>query len=133
MSAANELLAAIHARLAGDQPLTDMIGPDGVRDRLVAGRRLPCIVVGEVITNDYSTSTEKGGEHFLALEIWAEAGGRKLVEEIAGIVRGLLDDAALALGEHELVSLQHRMTRSMREARTKLHVAEMRFRAVTEA
>lgn len=133
MSAANELLSVIHTRLAGAAGLTDLIGPDGVRDRLVVGRKLPCIVVGEVVTNDYSTSTERGGEHFFAIEIWAEAGGRRLVEEIADIVRGLLDDATLALGEHKLVSLQHRTTRSMREARTKLHVAEMRFRAVTEA
>jgi hypothetical protein len=133
MSAANELLAAIHARLAGDAALAGLIGPDGVRDRLVAGKRLPCIVAGEVVTNDYSTSTEKGGEHFLALEIWVEAGGRRLAEEIAAIVHGLLDDAALTLGEHRLVSLQHRTTRSMREAGTKLYVAEMRFRAVTES
>jgi hypothetical protein len=132
MSAANELLTAIHARLSADAELMSLIGPDGIRDRLVSGKALPCIVIGEIVTNDYSTATESGGEHFFALEIWAETGGRKLAETIAERLHGLLDDASLVLAAHRLVSLQHRTTRSMRDSRTRLHVAEMRFRAVTE-
>ena len=46
--------------------------------------------------------------------------------------RLLLDDAALTLQGHHLVGLQHLLTRSRREVKTRMHIAEMRFRAVTE-
>lgn len=132
MSAANELLKSIHARLAGDAALAALIGPDGVRDRLASGRRLPCVVIGATTSNDYSTASEAGEEHFLTLEAWSDGGGRREVQEIAAMARTLLDDAALVLDGHALVSLQHRSTRTRREPKTKLFAAEMRFRAVTE-
>ncbi|TCL76170.1 DUF3168 domain-containing protein [Rhizobium sp. BK251] len=132
MSAANELLKAIHALLAGDAALSALVGPDGVRDRLVSDRRMPCVVIGEVASNDYSTASEAGEEHFLTLEAWSDGGGRREAQEIAVMVRTLLDDAALELEGYALVSLQHCSTRTRREPKTKLFVAEMRFRAVTE-
>ncbi|KRB50167.1 hypothetical protein ASE04_16510 [Rhizobium sp. Root708] len=132
MSAANELLTAIHARLTGDAELLGMIGEDGIRDRLVTGRKLPCVLIGEVVSNDYSTSTEGGEEHLLSLEIWIDAGGRKQAQQVASRLHALLQDAALDLGQHHLVSLLHVRTQSRREAKTKLYVAELRFRAVTE-
>jgi hypothetical protein len=39
---------------------------------------------------------------------------------------------ALDLGAYHLVSLLHLRTQSRREPKTKLYVAELRFRAVTE-
>ncbi|OCJ18090.1 hypothetical protein A6U87_04065 [Rhizobium sp. AC44/96] len=132
MSTANELLTAIHALLSEDAELTAMIGPDAIRDRLVAGRKLPCIVVGELTSNDYSTSTEEGEEHLLALEIWSDAAGRRQVQTIVERLHALLQDAALGLATHHLVGVRHLATRTRREPKTRLHVAEMRFRAVTE-
>ncbi|MDM9629077.1 DUF3168 domain-containing protein [Rhizobium sp. S152] len=132
-SAANDLLTAIRIRLGADAELTQLIGPDGIRDRLISGRALPCVVIAELASNDYSTSTEASEEHLLTLEIWSDAGGRKLAEEIAHRVRTLLHDATLDLAVHHLVNLHHRQTQSRRQPKTKLHVAEMRFRAVTEA
>lgn len=132
MSAANELMAAVQARLTADAALVALIGPDGLRDRPIAGKRVPCILLGECLTNDYSTATETGEEHLFVLEVWAEAGGRRLADEIADLVRSLLDDAALPLSSQTLVLLQHRSTRTIRDAKAKLHMAEMRFRAVTE-
>ena len=132
MSAASELLMAIHARLTGDAELLGMIGEDGIRDRLVTGRKLPCVLIGELVSNDYSTSTEGGEEHLLSLEIWIDAGGRMQAQLVATRLHALLHDAALDLGHHHLVSLLHVRTQSRREAKTKLYVAELRFRAVTE-
>lgn len=131
MSAANELLTAIHARLTGDAGLLGLIGADGVRDRLVSGKRLPCIVIGEM-TSGNILEGETGEEHRFSLDIYCEEGGRKAAGEIVAMVDGLLDDAALALQGHHLVGLQHLLTRSRREVKTRMHIAEMRFRAVTE-
>ena len=132
MSAANALLVAIHARLAADPQLVAMIGPDGIRDRLLPRPVLPAIVIGEMETRDYSTATEAGEEHRLVLEVWSDAAGRREAGEIAERVRVLLQDAALSLAGHVLVSLTHERTRTRRQANAKLFAAELRFRAVTE-
>ena len=132
MSGANALLVAIHARLAADPQLVAMIGTNGSRDRLLPRPVLPALVMGEMETRDYSTSTEAGDEHRLGLEIWSEAAGRQEAEEIAERVRVLLQDAALTLDGHVLVSLAHERTRTRRQANAKLFLAELRFRAVTE-
>ncbi|WP_395517256.1 DUF3168 domain-containing protein [Pseudorhizobium flavum] len=132
MSAANALLVAIHARLAADPQLVAMIGTDGIRDRLLPRPVLPTLVMGEMETRDYSTATEAGEEHRLVLEVWSDAAGRREAEELAERVRGLLQDAALTLAGHLLVSLAHERTRTRRQANAKLFLAELRFRAVTE-
>lgn len=132
MSAANELLQAIHAALAVEAPLTALVGADGIRDRLVAGRQLPCIVIAELLSSDYSTATEPGEEHVLTLQVWSDAAGQRQAQDIAAIVRSLLQDAALPLATRTLVNLQHIATKARREPKTRLFCAEIRFRAVTE-
>lgn len=132
MSAANELLQALHAALAGDAELAALIGPDGVRDRLVSGMHLPALVIADLATSDYSTSTERGEEHILTLQAWSDAAGQRQVQEIAGLSIAVLGDGDLPLATHRLVNLQHIGTKSRREPKTRLFCAEMRFRAVTE-
>lgn len=132
MTAENALLQAVHQRLFDDESLTAIIGPDGIRDRLLPRPALPCIVFNDMETRDFSTGTEGGEEHILTLQIWSESEGRKQTHEIAGLVRGLLHDTALSLQGAILVSLLHSSSRSRREPKTKYHLTEMRFRAVTE-
>lgn len=132
MSAANALLQAIHAILSTDPALTALIGPDGIRDRLVSGKRLPAVVIAELTSSDYSTSTEPGEEHVLILQAWSDASGQREAQDISAIVTGLLQDAVLALPAETLVNLTHVSTRARREPKTRLFCAEMRFRAVTE-
>ncbi|MFF2320933.1 DUF3168 domain-containing protein [Agrobacterium sp. NPDC058088] len=131
MSAANALLQAIFARLTGDAALTALI-PGGVVDRLLSRAVLPCIVIGDLESRDYSTATEKAEEHFLSLHIWSDANGRKGAGEIAALVKNLLDDSALSIAGASLVNLQLLSSRSRRDGKTRNFVEEMRFRAVTE-
>ncbi|CUX21979.1 DUF3168 domain-containing protein [Agrobacterium fabrum] len=131
MSAGNALLQAIFARLTGDAALMTLI-TGGVVDRLLPHAVLPCIVLGDLESRDYSTATEKAEEHFLSLQIWSDANGRKGAGEIAARLKNLLDDAALPIAGASLVNLQFLSSRSRREAKTRNFVSEMRFRAVTE-
>lgn len=131
MSAANPLLQAIFARLGSDAALTALI-PGGIVDRLLPRGLLPLVVIADLESRDYSTATEKSEEHFLTLEIWSDANGRKRAAEIAARVKTLLDDAALPLSGVSLVALQFLSSRSRREPKTRNFLAEMRFRAVTE-
>jgi hypothetical protein len=132
MSAANALLQAIHQRLSGDAALTAVIGPDGIRDRLLPRAALPCIVIGDLETRDFSTSTEAGEEHLLVLQVWSDTEGRRQALTVTERLRELLHDAALVLAGFALVSLLVLNIRTRREPKTKLSVAEMRLRAVTE-
>jgi hypothetical protein len=131
-AAANDLLQAIHLRLGTAAALAALIGPDGIRDRLVAGKQLPAIVIAELTTNDYSTATEPGEEHLLTLQVWSDAAGQRAAQQIAGMVHALLQDTELPLAHHALVSLRHVSTKVRREPKTRLFCADMRFRAVTE-
>ena len=131
-SAANALLKSVQTALSSDATLGALIGAGGMRDRIVAGKHLPAVVVGETTTTDYSTATEPGEEHVLVLEVWSDSAGRRQAEEIAALIIGLLHDAPLTLDAHALVNLRHVSTKTRQEAKARLFCAEMRFRAVTE-
>jgi hypothetical protein len=132
MSAANELLQAIHAALAANPELTALIGADGIRDRLVTGGSLPALVIADLATSDYSTATEPGEEHLLTLQAWSDAAGLRQSQEVAGIAVALLHEADLRLATRTLVNLRYVSTRTRLEPKTRFFCAEMRFRAVTE-
>lgn len=132
MSAANALLQAIHARLAGDAALVALTGGRVMLDRLADRTPLPLIALGEMESRDWSTSTEGGEEHLFSLAVWSETEGRREAEAIAARVRGLLDDAAPGMDGAALVSLLHVRTRTRREPKSRRFVAEVFFRAVTE-
>ncbi|XUY27520.1 DUF3168 domain-containing protein [Agrobacterium sp. rho-8.1] len=133
MRAGNALLQAVHAQLVRDAELVGMVGRSGIIDRLLPRAVLPCVAFGEIESRDYSTGSERGEEHFLTIEVWSEEGGRKLAQDIAVRILALLDDAPLLLGgEIALVSLFFRNSRSVRQAKSKQFLTEIRFRAVTE-
>lgn len=130
--AANALLGAIARLLAADVPLSSLLAEPGLRDRQVVRPSLPAVLVGEMDTRDFSTGDGPGEEHFLTLEIWVDAGGRKIANTIAARIRALLDDRPLLLEGLTLVSLFATGTKSRREPKTSLFRLDLRFRAVTE-
>jgi len=54
-----------------------MVGEDGIRNRLQTARKLPCVLISELVSNDRSTSTEASEEHLFAVEIWIDAANRR--------------------------------------------------------
>jgi hypothetical protein len=126
---ANALQAAIFSRLSGDATLTEVIGAGAVFDRRLTSKAMPYVVLSEVITSEFGPDAE---EHLVTIEAWSDADGRKQVQEIAARVKVLLDGAALSLSGFLLVNLLHRNTRARREPKTRAHVAQLVFRAVTE-
>lgn len=133
MSAAqNALFQAIYARLSSDSALTGLVGEDAIFDRLLPKAKLPAIVFGTCESQDWSTATEDGSEILLTIEIWSEAEGRRALQAVEAQVRALLHDGELTLDGFHLVNLTYRTTRTRRQPRTGLFLAEMRFRAVIE-
>lgn len=128
MTAVNELLAAVHARLTEDVGLSALVGGE-IHDRRLDRIAAPCLMLATVETRDYSTGEAEALEVLLGFEAWS-ATGRREAEEIAGAVRDALHDAAFELETVRLASLMHRRTVSRRVVKSALSVAEVMFRAV---
>lgn len=128
MSAANALLLALCSRLAADPVVAGMIGPQGIRDRLVPNGTFPAVVVGDLVSNDLSTDDDLCEEHLLTLELWSQATGRNEVERLAEAVRHVLPQTLLPTGSGTLVNARLLSTKTRREPKTKLFIAEMRWR-----
>ena len=131
-SATSSLQKAIWQKLSSDAALTAKLGAGGIVDRVVPKRALPYLVIGEIITSDWSTSTEPGEEHIITLEIWSDRDGHSEAQVLAGQVRDLLHNQPLTLVGAILINLQHLSTRIRREPRSRTHVAVVQLRAVTE-
>lgn len=129
---ANALQKAVVERLAADPDVLAIVGAGRIFDRLITRAEPPYLVLGEATVSDFSTGDGEVSEHRFEIEAWSKDNGRRQAVELAGAVRAALHDADLALADAVLVNLRHERTTSRRAPKTGLHVARMRFRAVTE-
>ncbi|WP_099865118.1 DUF3168 domain-containing protein [Pararhizobium haloflavum] len=132
MIGAASLQQAIFKALDGDPALTALIGTGRIVDRLIENGPSPRIAFAEMETRDWSTSTERGEEHDIAIAIYSEVDGKRETQEIASAVVAVLHDRDLALDGAYLVNLRLRAIRVEREAKARRHRAMLRFRAVIE-
>lgn len=129
---ANALQKAVVERLAGDPDVSAIIGAGRIFDRLITRAEPPYLVLGEAMVTDFSTGDSDCSEHRFEIEAWTKQNGRKQAIELADAVRAALHDADLALEDAVLINLRHERTLARRAPKTGLHVARLRFRAVTE-
>ena len=129
---ANALQTAVVTHLAGDPEVIAIIGAGRIFDRQITRAEPPYLVLGEMTTTDFSTGDEAASEHRFEIEAWSKQNGRKQAVELADSVRAAVHDADLALAGAVLINLRHERTVSRRAPKTGLHVARLRFRAVTE-
>lgn len=123
---------AIYETLTGSSAVATVLGGARVHDDVPRGAELPYLTIGQSSARDWSTGTEDGEEHTLTVHVWSRANGRKQVQEIMGVVRGVLNDAALSLSGHRLVNLRHEFGEARRDPDGETYHGLMRFRAVTE-
>lgn len=129
---ANALQSAVVARLAADPDVLAITGAGRVFDRQITRAEPPYLVIGAITTSDFSTGDDEASEHRFGIEAWTKQNGRRQAVELADAVRAALHDADLTLVGAVLINLRHERTVSRRAPRTALHVARLRFRAVTE-
>ena len=132
LSPAWDLQTAVWSALTGDSALTTALGGPHVFDDVPQSTDFPFVTIGEIRTNDWSTQTAKGHEHFLTIHSWSRAKGRKEVQAIMTILDGLLDGAALVLKDHALVNFSLVFWDARRDRDGETYHGLMRFRAVTE-
>src|SRR5262249_26181067 len=131
MSASWALQQAVFAALCASGGIKDVVGdPPRVFDAPPRGAAFPYIVIGDDTMRGWSTATEAGSEHTLAIHVWSRADGRKEAKLVADAVRDALDGAELDITGQALIDLRHLETDFTRDGET-VHTA-LRFRAVME-
>ena len=132
IAATAALRAAIHDALLADGALTGLLGGASVYDEPPRDAAFPYVTIGEARIADWSTGTDIGEEHQLALHAWSRQGGHREAHMIAGALLQALDDAPLTLTDHRLVNMRFSVADVRREADGRTYHALVRFRAVTE-
>ena len=129
--AALALQKAVYAALTADPGVGALIG-DRIYDIAPREAVFPYATVGRMTQTDWSTGTEDGAEHRLALDVWSREHGKSECHAIAEAIRAVLHDAALALDGHALVNLRMESVDTARDPDGITIHGVLRCRAVTE-
>lgn len=132
MSAALELQAALHARLAAAAALTGLLGGAEIHDGPRPRARYPFVAFGDGSVVDYGGLDADAFEHRIELDVWTRKGGRSQGHEIASAVAGALDGFTGVIGDHRLVNLIVGAMRSVRMRDGVTVKGTLDVRAVTE-
>jgi hypothetical protein len=133
MSASWALQQAIFATLSTDDGMKDLLGdPPRVFDAPPRDAAFPYCVIGEGQASDWSTATEAGSEHILAVHVWSRASGHREAKLVADAVKDALDGAELSVTGQALIDLKWLDTNVTRDADGETIRAVLRFRAVME-
>lgn len=132
ISGTSELQKAVFSVLSGDAALGGLLGGARIYDAAPDNAAFPYVTFGRISTTDWSTATERGSEHFVTLHCWSRGKGKKQALAIADAVVACLDDAALPLDGHHLVSLSFLGSETAYDDRFLATRGVVRFRAVTE-
>jgi len=134
MSDANwALQQAMFAGLSANAQVQAVLGnPPRLYDAVPRDAVFPYAVIGDGQEADWSTATEQGSEHTLAIHIWSRSGGHRESKQTAEAIRGALDGAALALVGFALIDIAFQSADYARQLDGETWRASLRFRAITE-
>jgi len=131
MSASWALQQAVYATLMASDDVKEALGdPPRVFDAPPRGAAFPYCVIGDDTVADWSTASEPGSEHALALHLWSRAPGHKEAKLAAEALRLALDGAELDVTGQALIGIRHLATDFTQDGET-VH-AVLKFRAVLE-
>ena len=128
-----DLQKALFAALTSDAGVVSLLGGAKVFDHAPAHVGFPYVTFGRASIHDWSTDTDRGSEHLLAIHIWSKARGKKEAFAIMARVQAVLDDTSLYLEHHHLFSLRLVASEVAYDDDIDVHRGLLRFRAVTEA
>jgi hypothetical protein len=131
-SAALVLQAAVVAALLDDAAVAALVDAR-VYDAPPRNAAFPYVALGPAGVTDWSTGTEAGAEHALAITVWSRERGKRACHEILAAVETALHDADLTLDGYALVNLRFERSDTRRETDGITWRGVAHFRAVTEA
>jgi hypothetical protein len=131
MSPALALQKAMRAALLAHAPLTAIIGTK-LFDAAPQGTAPPYVVFERIETRDWSTKDQRGFEHMVTIHVWSKREGKREAYEIIAATDAALDNQALELDGHHLVSLSTIFWTALHTPDGQFHHGIMRLRATTE-
>ncbi len=131
-SASWSLQKSVVQALKSDVALSGLLGGSYVYDFVPQRAAYPFVSLGNVVSRDWSTSSERGDEHALTLHIWSKARGKKQCHLLVSAVRRVLHDVELVVEDHALVNLRYEFSDVRLDPDGETLHGIVRFRAVTE-
>lgn len=134
MIAASEtaLRKAVLSALTADANLLARLGGPRIYDEAPREAHMPYVAFGDTQAKDWSTSSDRGVEHLLTIDVWSQHRGVSEALEVSELVAQVLELEPLLMADYRLISLAPRAldTRRLNGAR---HVrARQTFRVVIE-
>lgn len=114
MSAALELQAALVAALARADGIAGVAS--GVYDGPPPRAAYPYLVLGDGLSFDWSTKTERGREHLVAVTAWDEAGRTGRLQGLVAAIEQTVPALPPALPGHRIVTIVPVRSRILRTA-----------------
>ncbi len=132
LNSAWDLQKALWQKLKINADLLAVLGGPYIYDDVPQSTGFPFVTIGEIRTNDWSTQTSRGHEHFMTLHAWSRSKGRKEIQAIMNVLDEILEEPDLSLENHNLVNFSLVFWDARRDSDGKTYQGLMRFRAVTE-
>lgn len=132
---------ALYGVLTGDSTLIGMLAPHprpgagkigGVYDGAPEGATYPYVDLGEAIETARNRHGGYGADVVVTLHVWSEQRGYKEGLDIVARLRRLLDHRPLTVEGHQVVSVRHEQTLTLRDPNPELRHLPVRFRITTE-
>ncbi|MEV3848091.1 DUF3168 domain-containing protein [Streptomyces microflavus] len=123
---------ALHARLTGDEPLTDLIA--GTYDYLPEDVDYPFTVIGEAIETPDNSHDRFGRQTVITLHTWDQYRGYSRVQRIGARLVALLDHQPLSIDglDHVVTRFEFGQTLTDPTPPGNIRHLVQRFRVVTE-
>lgn len=125
------LKVAIRAHIMADVTLHAALGA-GVYDAPPRGVNPPYLVLGDANARENATNDGDGRLIDLELALYTEERGSRTALTLAAMLEARLDNVALTLDGHRLISLAYRETLTRHDAAKSLTRVAIRLRAFTE-
>lgn len=140
LEAIDPVQQAMYDRMAADTTLRDMLaahprGGDrvgGIYDAPPEGAKFPYIDMGEAIETPRNHHGGFGAETVATLHVWSQQRGYAEGLKIAARLRVLFDHQPLNVDGHQVVSVRHEQTLTLRDPNPELRHLPVRFRITTE-
>ncbi len=104
----------------------------GIFDHVPADAAYPYVTFGPVTMRDIGGVEAPLDEHTALIFVWSKADSRVEAAETAAAVRTALEEAAVSLVGHTIVSRAVEQIEITRDAKTRVYRAQLRLRATTE-
>ena len=136
LDALSPIQVAFYARMTGDATLLALLGHNargnGVYDGAPEGALFPYIELGEAVETPRNTLRELGAETVATLHVWSKQRGYAEGLRVVARLRVLFDHQPLVVSGHQVVSVKHEQTLTLRDPNPELRHLPVRFRITTE-